>query len=58
MIGSSTPKLDLPSWLGSDELHVSHQSNLIRKDREFYSHVFPGVPDNLPYVWPGEQLAR
>ena len=58
MIGSSTPKLDLPSWLGSGELHISHQSNLIRKDREFYAHLFPGVPDDLPYVWPGETAAH
>jgi hypothetical protein len=25
----------------------------VRKAPEFYSPLFPGVPDDLPYVWPG-----
>ncbi|MFE6991051.1 cytoplasmic protein, partial [Streptomyces pharetrae] len=25
---------------------------LVRKDREVYAALFPGVPDDLPYVWP------
>lgn len=41
-----------PSWLGDEDFHRSHQSNLIRKDPAFYGPKFPGVPDNLPYVWP------
>jgi hypothetical protein len=40
-----------PDWLGDMRLHISHQSNLIRKDKEFYTPKFPGVPDNLPYHW-------
>ena len=51
------PALDAvvaPPWLGWDDLHRSHQSNLVRKDPEFYGPVFPGVPDDLPYVWPVE----
>lgn len=43
---------DLPAWLGMEEFHRSHQSNLIRKNPEFYRNKFPGVPDNLPYLWP------
>lgn len=43
---------DMPVWLGLDALHISHQSNLIRKDKSFYQHKFPNVPDNLEYVWP------
>ena len=35
-----------------EEIHLSHQSNLVRKDREFYAPLFPGVPDDLPYIWP------
>jgi hypothetical protein len=54
MLDSSTPKPDLPSWLGRDEIHISHQSNLLRKDPEFYGLRFPGIPHDLPYVWPGE----
>ena len=41
----------LPPWLGDTRLHLSHQSNLLRKDFEFYSSKFPEVPDNLPYHW-------
>ena len=42
----------LPPWLGHEALHRSHQSALIRKDREHYRGLFPDVPDDLPYVWP------
>lgn len=42
----------LPTWLGDTAFHRSHQSNLVRKDPVFYGAKFPGVPDNLPYVWP------
>jgi hypothetical protein len=45
--------LAVPSWLGNEALHLSHRSNLVRKAPEFYETVFPGVPDDLPYVWPG-----
>ncbi|MCU1542412.1 MAG: hypothetical protein JWM50_277 [Microbacteriaceae bacterium] len=45
--------LALPSWLGNEALHLSHRSNLVRKAPEFYAPLFPGVPDDLPYVWPG-----
>lgn len=41
-----------PPWLGHDEFHKSHQSNLIRKDADHYGPLFPGVPDDLPYWWP------
>ncbi|MFK0237429.1 MSMEG_6728 family protein [Streptomyces vinaceus] len=43
---------DLPPWLGAPEFHRSHQSALVRKDPDFYRERFPGVPDDLPYVWP------
>jgi hypothetical protein len=42
----------LPPWLGDEELHRSHQSALLRKDPQHYGPRFPGVPDDLPYVWP------
>lgn len=41
-----------PEWLGDPAFHRSHQSNLIRKLPEHYGPLFPGVPNNLPYVWP------
>ena len=42
----------LPPWLGDPEMHRSHQSALVRKDREHYSTLFPDVPDDVAYVWP------
>jgi hypothetical protein len=50
-------ELAVPSWLGDDALHRSHRSNLVRKDPEFYRPLFPDVPDDLPYVWPGPDAA-
>jgi hypothetical protein len=43
---------ELPPWLGDEAFHRSHQSALVRKDRDTYAPAFPGVPDDLPYVWP------
>jgi Pyrimidine dimer DNA glycosylase len=43
----------LPSWVGDEELHLSHRSNLLAKDPEFYLPRFPGEPADLPYKWPG-----
>ena len=47
-----TPNPAMPPWIGESEFHRSHQSNLVRKDPAHYSRLFPGVPDDLPYVWP------
>jgi len=41
----------LPPWLNRTFCR-SHQSNLLKKDPEFYGPKFPNVPDHLPYVWP------
>jgi hypothetical protein len=49
---------ELPYWLGREELHRSHQSNLLRKKPEFYAELFCGVPDDLPYVWYPETRAE
>ena len=42
----------MPPWMGWRALHRSHQSALVRKEPEHYRPLFPGVPDDLPYVWP------
>ncbi|NBM19371.1 MSMEG_6728 family protein [Streptomyces sp. GC420] len=42
----------LPPWLGNPDFHLSHRSALVRKDPGFYAGMFPGVPDDLPYLWP------
>ncbi|WP_041823876.1 MSMEG_6728 family protein [Streptantibioticus cattleyicolor] len=43
---------ELPPWLGLPAFHRSHQSALVRKDPDHYGPRFPGVPPDLPYVWP------
>ncbi len=42
----------MPSWFGDPDFHRSHQSALVRKDPGHYGPLFPGVPDDLDYVWP------
>ena len=44
--------VDLPPWLGDEELHRSHRSNLIEKSPEVYGPLFPDTDGGLPYVWP------
>ena len=40
-----------PPWLGDRKFHNSHRSNLIRKDKEYYSQFWK-ISGNLPYIWP------
>ena len=40
-----------PPWLTYDLIRT-HQSNLVRKDPTYYQPMFPGVPDDLAYLWP------
>ncbi|MFJ1735268.1 MULTISPECIES: MSMEG_6728 family protein [unclassified Streptomyces] len=49
---------DLPPWLGDPAFHRSHRSALVRKEPGFYAPLFPGVPDDLPYVWPASDRSR
>lgn len=42
----------IPPWLGSEILHASHRSNLLRKSPEHYRQYWPNDPDNLGYYWP------
>ena len=48
----SSKTLGLPPWWGQVDVHVSHQSNLVRKNPDYYRPFFPNVPDDLDYVWP------
>lgn len=45
-------KIILPSWFGNKKFHASHRSNLLRKDKEFYSKFNWKEKNNLPYIWP------
>lgn len=40
----------MPIWLGNENFHKAHRSNLKRKDPVFYKCFVE--PDNLPYIWP------
>src|ERR671928_1122786 len=47
----------LPSWVGDAAVHLSHRSNLLAKEPDFYrprfTERFGTEPDDLPYLWPG-----
>lgn len=47
-IYSELPDTGLPNWFGDDLFHQSHQSNLKRKDENYYQF---NVPISLPYLW-------
>jgi hypothetical protein len=55
---SLTAAGDTPPWIGDPDFHRSHRSALVRKDPEHYRRWFPGVPDDLPYVWPASDRPR
>lgn len=48
----------LPDWIGWDDFHASHRSNLLRKDAIYYGQFGWIEPDNLPYVWPSKRLTN
>lgn len=54
IISGAPGALELPAWLGNENFHESHRSNLIRKFPEHYKLQWPDVPEDLPYIWPGE----
>lgn len=42
-----------PPWLGDENFHKSHRSNLLRKSPEHYSRFFEqNLENDLPYIWP------
>lgn len=44
--------LDMPPWLGREDIHASHRSNLLRKKPKHYGQFNWPESDDLPYVWP------
>jgi hypothetical protein len=48
----SVPHSQDPQWLFDTALHLSHQSNLLRKLPDHYGTFWPDVPHDLDYVWP------
>ena len=49
---TNSPLNAMPSWLGREDIHLSHKSRLIQKYPEHYRPLWPDVPDNLEYIWP------
>lgn len=45
-------EFEYPTWLGCEEFHASHRSNLLRKDSFYYGQFGWDEPNNLPYIWP------
>jgi hypothetical protein len=41
-----------PWWIGFEQFHASHRSNLLRKNPVWYGQFGWTEPDNLPYYWP------
>tara|TARA_R110002012_G_scaffold134827_2_gene288355 strand:+ start:171 stop:815 length:645 start_codon:yes stop_codon:yes gene_type:complete len=40
-----------PHWLGYEPFHASHRSNLLKKDKEYYSAYGWEESDDSPYLW-------
>jgi hypothetical protein len=41
-----------PAWVQDPRVHISHRSNLIRKDPEWYGRLWPDLQSDLAYFWP------
>ena len=51
-----TGEFVLPPWLGNEQLHLSHRSNLLRKDPGFYGPKFErSLRNDVEYFWPTEE---
>lgn len=58
MMAYNAVTMKFPPWVGDEDFHASHRSNLLRKDPEFYGVYGWKEPDNLEYIWPGQQLEK
>ena len=47
----SRTNLKRPPWY-NERFVKAHQSNLVRKNKEYYSKHFPNVKNDLEYIWP------
>lgn len=43
--------VEMPPFVGNEEFHASHRSNLLRKDYEFYSKYGWKESTDLKYIW-------
>ena len=49
-----TGKISYPSWLGKRKFHLAHKSNLLKKDKKYYSKFKWNAPKDLTYIWGNE----
>ena len=53
LMALGTPdKQDMPVWWGTDAVHSSHRSNLLRKDGVYYGQFGWNDDPNADYIWP------
>jgi hypothetical protein len=45
---------EIPSFIGDENFHASHRSNLLRKDPVWYGKYGWMESNDLPYVWPSK----
>ena len=45
-------KVVFPDWLGNEDFHASHRSNLLRKNSDHYGKFGWKESPDLPYIWP------
>lgn len=48
-------KIEYPLWLGNERFHMSHRSNLLRKNKKYYSKFGWKEPNDLSYFWPTKE---
>lgn len=46
---------EYPKWLGLESFHLSHRSNLLRKDYDYYHPLFGDISPDIPYFWPTKE---
>lgn len=47
-----------PSWMGNVNFHAANQSKLLRINPKHYSKQFPGMPNDIPFVWPNGTIGE
>jgi hypothetical protein len=45
-------RIIMPLWIRNEKFHSSHRSNLLRKNKKYYSKFKWKEKSNSPYVWP------
>lgn len=52
LFGIQGRAISAPPWLGNEDFHASHRSNLLRKNPAYYGKYGWKEKNDLPYVWP------